>query len=180
MDSYKFIDGVYVYFVTFTIVDWLPVFINPEATEIVYDSLRFCHANKYLRIHAYVIMPNHVHLLVSDADFENERLGKTLTEFRKFTGNKLAEYIDANLSEALSQTTRAKQLNDRIRQVWQPGWHAEALASEQFLMQKLNYIHENPVKKGFVTLPEHWRHSSAGYWINGEIGEIPIVPYGEG
>ena len=180
MDSYKFIDGVYVYFVTFTLVDWLPIFIDPESIKIINNSLRFCYANKHLSIHAYVIMPNHIHLIVSDADYDNERLGRTMTDFRKFTGNGLADYIDANLSEGLAQVTRGKQLNDRIRQVWQPGWHAEALATEQFLMQKLNYIHENPVRKGLVKLPEHWRHSSAGYWINGETGDIPIVPFGQG
>ena len=48
-------------------------------------------------------MPNHIHLIVSDANYENERLGKTLTDFRKFTGNRLANYIDANLSETLAQ-----------------------------------------------------------------------------
>jgi len=74
-----------------------------------------------LCIHAYVIMPNHIHLIVSDTGYDNDRLGKTLTEFRKFTGNKLANYIDANLSDALALVTRGKQLQDRIRQVWQPG-----------------------------------------------------------
>ena len=180
MDNYRFINGVYIYFVTFTIVDWLPVFIDPEPIETIINSLRFCYANKHLRIHAYVIMPNHIHLIVSDADYNNERLGKTLTDFRKFTGNGLADYIDANLSETLAQTIRLKQLNDRIRHVWQSGWHAEALDTEYFLMQKVNYIHENPVRKRLVKLPEHWRHSSAEYWINGEIGDIPIVPFGQG
>lgn len=80
-------------------------------------------------------MPNHVHLNVSDADYDNERLGRTLTDFQKCTGNGLADYVDANLSEDLAQVTRSKQLEDRKRQVWQPGWHAEALATEQFLMQ---------------------------------------------
>ena len=124
-------------------------------------------------------MPNHIHLIVSDANYENERLGKTLTDFRKFTGNRLANYIDANLSETLSQTIRAKQLNDRIRQLWQPGWHAEAMSTERFLAQKVNYIHENPIRKGLVKLPEHWQQSSAGFWINGEAGEIPITPLGQ-
>ncbi len=179
MDSYKFIDSIFVYFTTFTVIDWLPIFINPEPIEIINSSLRFCYANKHLRIHAYVIMPNHIHLIVSDANYENERLGKTLTDFRKYTGNRLANYIDANLSETLSQTIRAKQLNDRTRQLWQPGWHAEAVSTERFLAQKVNYIHENPIRKGLVKLPEHWQQSSAGFWINGEAGEIPITPLGQ-
>jgi putative transposase len=176
MDSYKFIDGVYVYFVTFTIIDWLPIFINPEPVEIINESLRYCINNKNIRIQAYVIMPNHIHLIVYDSNFDNDRLGKTLTEFRKFTGNKLANYIDKTLSESLSLVIRSKVLNDRIRQVWRPGWHAEGLASEAFLLQKMHYIHENPVRKGFVKSPEHWIHSSAGYWINEVESEIPIVP----
>lgn len=123
-------------------------------------------------------MPNHIHLIVSDADYDNERLSKTLIDFRKFTGNGLADLIDANLSETLAQTIRAKQLNDRIRQLWQPGWRAEALSTEHFLIQKVNYIHEKPVRKEFVKMPERWIHSSAGHWINGENGEVPIVPFG--
>lgn len=179
MDSYKFINGIYIYFVTLTIVDWLPVFINPEPIEIINNSLRLCYTNKQLRIHSYVIMPNHIHLIISNVNYDNERLGKALTDFRKFTGHKLADYIDANLSESLAQSIRTNQLTDRIRQIWKSGWHAEALSSEKFLIQKVNYIHENPVRKGFVKLPEQWRHSSAGYWINGDNPEIPITPFGQ-
>ena len=177
MDEYKFIDGVYVYFVTFTIVDWLPIFINPEPVGIINESLRFCINNKDLHIHAYVIMPNHIHLIVYDANNDNDNLGKTLTAFRKFTGGKLATYIDNTLAESISLAIRSKALTDRIRQVWRRGWHAEGLASESFLLQKMNYIHENPVRKGFVKFPEHWVHSSAGYWINECEGEIPIFPF---
>ena len=177
MDSYKFIDGVYVYFVTFTVKDWLPIFINPEPVEIITESLRYCINNKKLCIHAYVIMPNHIHLIVFDAHFENERLGKTLTEFRKFTGNKLANYIDNTLAESLSSVIRSTARTDRTRQVWRSGWHSEGLVSEAFLHQKMDYIHENPVKKGYVHSPEHWIHSSAGYWINQQECELPIAPF---
>jgi hypothetical protein len=48
------------------------------------------------------------------------------------------------------------------------------LASEAFLNQKVEYIHQNPVRKGFVDVPEHWRYSSAAYWMGGEEGDIPI------
>ena len=176
MDSYKFIDGVYDYFVTFTVKDWLPIFISPEPVDILKESLCYCIDNKYLCIHAYVFMPNHIHLIVFDSNCENERLEKTLTEFRKFTGNKLANYIDNTLAESLSAVIRSTARTDRIRQVWRAGWHAEGLVSKAFLHQKMDYIHENPVRKGFVKSPEHWVHSSAGYWINEVESEIPIVP----
>ncbi|MDY6873671.1 MAG: transposase [Chloroflexota bacterium] len=170
-------EGVYLYFVTFTIIDWLPIFINPEPVGIINESMRYCINNKGLRIHAYVIMPNHVHLIVYDANCDNDNLGKTLTNLRKFTGKNLANIIDNTLAKSLSSVIRSKTLTDRIRQVWQRGWHAEGLVSDTFLHQKMTYIHENPVRKGFVKLPEHWIHSSAAYWINEGEGEIPIDPF---
>lgn len=175
MDSYNFIDGVFVYFVTFTTIDWLAVFVTPEPTRIIIDSLRFCIKEKYLRVHGYVIMPNHMHLIVFDSNFDNDRLQKTLTGFRKFTGRKLADYIDFQLAASISRIIRKDNLIDRSRQVWKPGWHAEAIASEEFLHQKMEYIHENPVRKGYVDLPEYWKYSSASFWNNGDIGNIPIA-----
>ena len=88
----------------------------------------------------------------------------------------MADYIENNLSESLALVIRSKELEDRDRQVWQPGWHAEGLVSESFWMQKMNYIHEKPVRKGYVRLPEQWRYSSAGYWLNGEVGDVSVVP----
>jgi len=176
MNSFRLVDGVYVYFVTFTVIDWLPVFINPEPMQIIVDSLLFCIKEKGLRINAYVIMPNHLHMIVFDEKFDNERLGQTLVDFRKFTGRKLAGFIENNLPDSLATVIRSKELVDRERQVWQPGWHAEGLVSEKFWKQKMDYIHENPVRKGHVRLPEQWRYSSAGYWLNEEEGDIPVVP----
>ncbi|HSN95445.1 MAG TPA: hypothetical protein VLR89_10350 [Anaerolineaceae bacterium] len=176
MDRYKLVDGVYVYFVTFTVIDWLPVFINPEPTQIIVDSLLYCTREKGLRINAYVMMPNHLHMIVFDAKFANDRLEQTLVDFRKFTGRKLADYIENNLPDSLARVIRNTELADRERQVWQPGWHAEGLINENFWKQKMDYIHNNPVRKGYVRLPEEWRYSSAGYWLNGIEGDIPIVP----
>ena len=176
MDRYQFYDGVYVYFVTFTIIDWLPVFIDPNPIQIIVDSLNFCIQGKSLRINAYVLMPNHLHLIVFDAKFDNLRLHQTLVDFRKFTGKRLADHIDSNLCSSWATVIRSQDLEDRQRLVWQPGWHAEGLASEKFWKQKLNYIHENPVRKGFVRSPEHWCYSSAGYWLGGEVGDVPVVP----
>jgi putative transposase len=102
-------------------------------------------------------MPNHVHLIAFDKSFDNARLQQTLTDFRKFTGRILADYIDMNLPDSLKKVIRTTSVTDRVRRVWQSGWHAEGLISESFWEQKMDYIHENPVRKGYVRLPEHWR-----------------------
>src|SRR5689334_17705143 len=89
MERYRIVEGVGLYFTTFTVVDWLPVFIREEPCKIVTDSLNFCIENKSLRLNAYVIMPTHLHLIAFDAEFDPERLKHTLDDFRKFTGRKL-------------------------------------------------------------------------------------------
>ena len=165
MERYKILEGVYVHFITHTIVDWLPIFIEESTCRILCDSLNFCIQEKNLRVNAFVIMPNHFHAIVFDHDFDNERLKKTLDEFRKFTGRKLADYCDAHFSPAFGETFRRAASEDRQRRVWQPTQHFEGIGSEKFWRQKVNYIHENPVRKGLVLQSEDWRFSSARFWM---------------
>jgi putative transposase len=168
MERYRILEGVSVYFVTFTIVDWLPVFIDELTCKIITNSLSFCIKNKNLRVNAYVVMPNHLHAIVFDGDFNSERLKHTLDDFRKFTGRQLADTCEAHFSPIFSEVFRKAAGEDRQRRVWQPTQHPEGIISEQFWQQKVNYIHENPVRKGLVNRPENWRFSSAKFWANEE------------
>jgi REP element-mobilizing transposase RayT len=167
-------EGISTYFFTFTVVDWLPIFIKPEFTDIVAESLIFCSENKGLKIHGYVIMPNHIHAILSDKANDNQSLQKTVSEFRSFTGHQLARLIDNTYPTSWSNIVRITAETDRERRVWQSGWHAEAVVNQDFFAQKLSYIHSNPVRAGFVELPEHWVHSSARFWLLGEKGKVPI------
>ena len=174
MDRYLFIDGMSTYFCTFTVVDWLPFFVKPTFTDIVSESLVFCSENKGLKIHGYVIMPNHIHAILSDETSDNQKLHKTISEFRSFTGHKLAGLIDNTCPTSWMNILREASETDRQRRIWQSGWHAEAVVNQDFFAQKLTYIHNNPVRAGFVEFPEHWVHSSARLWLLGEKGQVPI------
>jgi hypothetical protein len=59
-------------------------------------------------------------------------------------------------------------------QVWKEGNHPQLIESEEVMRQKLDYIHQNPVKRGYVDLPEHWRYSSARDYA-GQKGLIEVV-----
>ena len=65
---------------------------------------------------------------------------------------------------------------DREYRFWQEGAHAEMIFSEDVMREKLNYIHRNLVKRGYVDIPEHWRYSSARNYL-GEPGLIGIDPW---
>ncbi len=175
MNHYRITEDLEVYFVTFTIIDWVPIFTQEKPAQILIESLLFCIENKGLRINAYVIMPSHLHAIVFDANGDSQNLRATLTHFRKFSGRQLAKFLYSG--ETVNKTNSKR--SDRSRQVWQPSWHAEAIYSESFWLQKLAYIHQNPCRKGLVESPQDWVYSSAGYWLEGKPGIIPITDFNQ-
>ncbi len=175
MERYHLIEGIGVHYVTFTVVEWLPVFIDESPCKIITDSLNFCIDRKNLRVTAYVIMPNHVHVVLFDKDFDNERLKQTLDEMRKFTGRQLADHCEKRLSSAIVDIFYEHSGNDRLRRFWQTTRHPIGLVTEKVFEQKVNYIHWNPCRKGLVRQPEDWRFSSAGFWMKGVKNDVELA-----
>lgn len=175
MDRYRITEGIGVYFITFTVIDWLPVFIDETAISILIDSLKFCIERKNLRVNAYVVMPNHLHAIVFDAEFDPKNLERSLTDFRKFTGKQLADHIDTHYSQSIASILYGHNCTDRERRFWQSGWHAEGIFTNPFWQQKLDYLHWNPCRKGLVRLPQAWRYSSAAFWLDGKAVDVPVT-----
>lgn len=178
-ERYRITDDAHVYFVTYSIVDWLPMFISESACRIVIDSLNFCHQKKGLRINAFVIMPTHMHAIVFDGDFDSERLKRSLTDFRKFTGRSLSDHCLNHMPKCFHETLRASSTADRERRFWQPSRHPEGIQTEKFWRQKLDYLHENPVRKGLVMRAPYWRFSSAAYYVSagGESCDVEMSTF---
>jgi REP element-mobilizing transposase RayT len=168
METYRIHDDASVYFVTFSVVSWLPVFVSERACRLLTDSLAFCHAQKGLRINAYVIMPTHLHAIVFDHEHDAARLTQSLNAFRRYTGRILADDAVKNQPHVFSEVFRQAAGPDRQRRFWQPTRHPIAVRTQSFWKQKLDYIHANPVRKGLVQYPEDWRFSSARYYATGD------------
>ena len=176
MERYRIYPDAALYFCTFSITDWLPVFVSERPCRIVTDSLRFCHDQKHLGIDAFVLMPTHVHLIVFDREWDTPRLQNTLTDFRKFTGRHLAEFCQQAMPNSFSAVLTDAAGDDRGRRFWQSTRHPEAILSEDFHRQKRDYLHDNPRRKGLVLHPAHWRWSSARWYETGEDCGVPITP----
>jgi putative transposase len=178
MERYRIHADAAVYYFTYSIVEWLPVFVSEAACKIVTDSLSFCHRAKGLRVNAFVIMPTHMHLIAFDADWDSARLARSLADFRKFTGRNLSDYCVQHGPKCFLQTLREQAATDRERHFWQPSRHPEAIQGERFWRQKLDYLHENPCRKGFVTRADHWRFSSAPWYLSDGVQalDVPITP----
>ena len=143
-------DGIY--FLTPTIWNWYYIFDRHERWEILADSLIFCQKNKGLEIHQYVFMLNHLHLIVSSKD-----VAGFLRDFKRHTTKLLFDNINKHEPNLVSLFLDD---NDRPR-FWKADNQPKKIESREFYRQKANYIHLNPVKKGYVERPEYWKWSSA-------------------
>lgn len=152
------------YFLTFQVIDWVDIFTRPVYKDIITESFFFCRKNKGLLIFGYVIMTNHIHLI---ARARNQNLSEVVRDFKKFTSAKLVEAIkreeESRREWMLSRFQNAAATNARSKnyQLWTHENHAMELRSPEFVRQKINYIHENPVRAGWVEKQEDYLYSSA-------------------
>jgi putative transposase len=170
--GYKIGETNYPYFLTCTVVAWLPVFTRPETVRIVLDSWRFLQDRRRLVLLGYVILENHLHLVASADD-----LAKEIGDFKSYTARRIIDYLrERNARTLLKQLEfhRSRHKGDRTYQLWQEGSHPQMIQEEAVLRQKLDYIHRNPVERGYVDDPIHWRYSSARNYA-GQEGLIPVT-----
>ena len=170
--AYKIIEQQGVHFLTCTVTQWIDVFTRAEYADIIVNSLKFCQQNKGLCIYGWVIMSNHMHIICScKQGFE---LSDTLRDFKKFTATAIVNAIERNPVESRKNWMMwlLKQ-KDEI-QFWQPGNHPEEIRTREFFAQKLDYIHNNPVKAKCIDRPESYIYSSARDFYN-EKGLIELT-----
>ena len=164
---YKIADQQGLNFLTCTTVGWIDIFTRPVYKKIITDSLSFCREKKGLLLHGYVLMPNHLHFIASAKD--GHQLSHILRDFKKFTSVEIKKYLldyqspESRREWMLSIFGLAGRDNpdNKEFQLWKQDNHPIALYSNEVVLQKLEYIHTNPVRSGFVSIPEHWLYSSA-------------------
>ena len=177
--KYKFHDNRKLYFVTFTVVNWLDVFIRDDYRNIVYDSIKFCQEKKGLEVYAYCMMTSHIHMIIGT---ENGVLSDIVRDFKSFTSRHIRKCIENNMQESrrdwmLELFGLAGQNNPRNNdfQFWQQHNHPIELCNLAMAKQRLDYIHNNPVEAGFVEKAEEWLHSSAGDYYGVRKGRIELI-----
>jgi len=159
------------HFMTCTVMEWLPVFTRSEVVQILLDCWQYQRSHKGLKLYGYVILENHLHFVA-----QAPNLDKCVQEFKSFTARQIIDHLkEQHIDKILTRLRFAKRAHktDREYQFWQEGVHAEMVFSDAILREKLNYIHLNPVKRGYIDRAEHWRYSSARNY-EGQAGLIEI------
>jgi putative transposase len=156
------------HFITSTVVAWLPVFTTHACCDILVRSFVYCREHKGLRIYAFVVLDNHFHAIVTAPE-----LAKTLADLKKFTAREIVAQLQSKGRQWLIDQLRyfrGAHKQASTHQVWQEAAIRRRLRA--MMEQKLEYLHNNPVKRGLVASPEHWRYSSAHEWL---AGAAPVM-----
>jgi putative transposase len=141
------------YFITMTIQKWYYIFDRYDRWNILSNSLKYCQKHKGLKIYTYVFMLNHIHMIIQSDD-----VAGFLRDFKKHTSRKLKENLKQTEPEVLKLFINKETGKYSF---WQMSNKPVLLESEKFFLQKMKYIYNNPVKKGYVERPEYWKWSSA-------------------
>lgn len=180
--KYKAKDNDKAYFVTITTVSWVDIFTRINQRMAIIDSLKYCQKQKGLEIYAYVLMPSHLHMLCRSK--EGFELANIMRDFKKFTSKKIIQNVieepESRREWLLKIFSKACEhlKRDQDFKVWQDGYHAEEVSSNKFIYQKLNYIHDNPVKDKIVEKPEDYLFSSARNYAEMEsMIEVELIPH---
>ena len=150
---YKIYEPTHPHFVTFTILT------NRDSVDIVIDSMKYLQEHDKLKIYAYVILKNHIHAVMQSDD-----LPKTIQKFKRHTAKYIIELLKKkNVKTILEQLAFYKKdhKKDSQHQLWQDGYQPKLILSDKMMREKIEYIHNNPIKRGYVDKDWHWRYSSA-------------------
>jgi REP element-mobilizing transposase RayT len=176
-EGYVIRDQTLPHFITATVVDWVDVFSRKVYRDEVIASFDYCIKNKGMILYGYVIMSNHIHLVVQS---EEGRLSDLIRDFKKFTANSILNKIktepESRREWMLERFALATQSHSRNKayQLWQYGNHPEEIYTNKFMWSKLDYIHLNPVRAGIVEKASHYLYSSASNYLH-NIGLVPIT-----
>jgi REP element-mobilizing transposase RayT len=152
-------------FVTITNLNWLPVLQKDFHKQIVLEALQHRVQLQQLSVYAFVIMPNHLHLIWQIHDNMDRHIFQR--DLLKFTARAIIKFMKMN-EDPLLQKLKVGAA-DRVYQVWERNSLSVDLFTEQFFYQKLNYLHNNPVQERWKlsSLPEEYFYSSAKFYATG-------------
>lgn len=164
-EKYKVRDHERAYFMTLTVTGWVDVFTRNNHRMVVVDALKYCQTYKGLELFAWCLMSNHLHLIARSVG--SLTLPGITRDLKKHTAKSIILQIQEEPESRREWmlglfAERASELN-RISnyKFWQDGFHPIELYGSSVIMEKVKYVHQNPVISYLVQYPEHWMFSSA-------------------
>ncbi|MBL0130240.1 MAG: hypothetical protein IPP43_03185 [Chitinophagaceae bacterium] len=175
-------DGVY--FITFTCHQWQPLIALTESYDLIYNWFDHLKSKGHY-ITGYVIMPNHVHALIGFCN-TGQSLNTIIGNGKRFIAYEIIKRLktqgEDKLLHQLHLSVEAKDLErNKLHEVWEDSFDWKECRTSEYMLQKLNYMHDNPCKGkwNLAAAPVDYRHSSTKYYITGEQGIYEVLNYCE-
>ena len=175
-EGYAIRDQYAPHFLTFTVCGWIDIFSRKIYRDIIVDALKYAQKQDQLILHGYVIMTNHIHLIAKANESQNKTISDIIRDFKKYTHKQMKGFIESSIESRSSWMIHqfkyygtSNPRNDKF-QIWTNDNHPEICFTFDFMFSKLRYIHENPVRAGFVRRAEDYIYSSASNYA--EMGGI--------
>jgi len=167
------------FFVTTTCYKWYHLLAMDSCKDVVIESMKFLNTKYKADLLGYVIMPNHIHLIIF-FKVKNE-LSNWMRDMKKFTAVMIRKEIEATGQLEVVEKLRVQGPKKQVFKIWEDRFDDLFLESTDLLEVKLEYIHMNPLQEhwSLVDRPEKWKYSSAGFYELGEKGLIDVADYRE-
>lgn len=161
------------HYLTFVSFLRVPIFKSDFICQLFVDSLKEIKAELPFKLLAYVLMPDHAHLIVNPADRDIVQFGKTL---KGKSARKTIDWLKQNGHfDSLAKLRRVNAAKrNHSYSLWQPRVRSVNLESHKFVHQKCNYIHLNPVRAKLCKHPADWKWSSYRAYFPHEPGKVPM------
>ena len=181
MSIHTKIDKEGIYFITFTCYGWLPLIELSQGYDTVYNFFTTLGKQNH-QILAYVVMPNHLHLLLYYSG--GKSLNTVIGNGKRFMAYEIIDLLEKKGEETILKKLQAEVKNKDLsrgkkHEVWISGFDVKECRTEKFILQKLIYIHENPVrgKWKLCNTSLDYLHSSAGFYYNGKQKLFAVKDY---
>ena len=160
------------YYLTSVAHDRLPIFQKDLVKQIVCDALNEARKSGEILIFAYVIMLDHPHLITDG----HREISDVLRFTNGIAAKRVLDYLkENNFESSLAKLRQEEQRKGYKYSLWQHHPDAFRITGEETFMQKVNYIHQNPVRAGLVEKAEDYRYSSVRLWKGNPLDDEPFL-----
>jgi REP element-mobilizing transposase RayT len=178
-EGYKIRDQFKPHYLTYTVTEWVDVFTRPIYKDAVIESFKYCQENKGLILFGYVIMSNHVHLIIQS---KTGQLSDLIRDMKRHIASSVLMLIQTEtesrrdwMLKRFEFAANGSSKNEEFK-FWRDGNHPEEIYSSNFFWSKLNYIHLNPVRQKIVSRASHFIYCSASNYVeNKGLVDIEFV-----
>lgn len=167
----SFHDPAHLYFITASVIEWKHLFAIPEYANIPLNSLAWMQEQKRISLFAFVLMPSHLHSIIKP---ESEAIGDAVQQFGSFTAHAILNKLRTDKKQDWLNTFQQGKRDHRHKHsIWQD-IQAKNIYSMDFLRQKMEYVHQNPIAKEWKLVEDRadYIYSSACYY---DYGRKPII-----